>query len=434
MESTQKEIIVKGGGTNSKTLTKVMFISASASLILFISLFLLYILTSGYLFSDFAETLSYCISRNPYSGVDNIHSIYPPFAFLPFYLFALICKTPLQNYLNGELTLPELVKEPSYILSFLLFYIICLAIVLFLASKISKFKGIKLVCLWIIIATSAPFIYCFYRGNNIISACIFGMLFFWLYKSDKKWQREIANLCLACAVAIKIYPIILIIFFLKDRRFLDMLKTVLYSLILLFIPFLLIDGGFSNIKLIWRNFKKFNSGEGRDMDWANISLDSLASKISMLFGSKALHGILSKLFRFGALITSIITLCLAKNSKKEMQTILIALLTYELFMGVSYAYTLTFLVYPLIMYFNNFDELSKLDKIYYGICFAFIGFSPFASFSFFLLTSISAVCLLIKSYVDIILEFKTNKKSKTTLETKSENEIEKQQKVLTNAE
>ena len=260
------------------------------------------------------------------------------------------------------------------------------------------------------------------------------MLFFWLYKSDKKWQREIANLCLACAVAIKIYPIILIIFFLKDRRFLDMLKTVLYSLILLFIPFLLIDGGFSNIKLIWRNFKKFNSGEGRDMAWTNISLDSLASKISMLFGSKALHGILSKLFRFGALITSIITLCLAKNSKKEMQTILIALLTYELFMGVSYAYTLTFLVYPLIMYFNNFDELSKLDKIYYGICFAFIGFSPFASFSFFLLTSISAVCILIKSYVDIILEFKSNKKLKITLETKSENEIENQQKVSTNAE
>ena len=72
---------------SSKTLSKVMIITASVSLILFISLFLLYILTNGYLFSDFAETLSYCISRNPYSGVDNIHSIYQPFAFLPFCLF-----------------------------------------------------------------------------------------------------------------------------------------------------------------------------------------------------------------------------------------------------------------------------------------------------------------------------------------------------------
>lgn len=273
-------------------------------------------------------------------------------------------------------------------------------------------NGIKLICLWIIIICFAPILYCFYRGNNIISACILVMLFFWLYNDEKKWKREIANLCLACAVAIKIYPMVILIFFIKDRRFLDLLKTLLYSIVLLFVPFLLIEGGFSNIKLIWNNCIHFNSGEGRDLAWTNISFDSLASKISILFGVDSLHSILSKLFRFGSLIMSIVTICLAKNSKKEIECILISLLTYELFMGVSYAYTLTFLIYPLILYFVNFEKLSLFDKIYDGVCFALIGFTPFAGFSYFLITSISAVCLLVKCYVSIILEFVSNKKSK----------------------
>jgi len=323
------------------------------------------------------------------------------------------------------MNLEALVKSPTYIVSFILFYAICLALVLFLTAKISKFKGKKLAWLLIIVATFAPVLYIFFRGNNIIAALIFVMLFFWLYNSEKRWQREIANLCLACAIAIKIYPIVIVLFFIKDRRFLDMLKTILYSLVLLSIPFLLIEGGFGNIKHIWENFTKFNSGEGRNEAWSNISFDSLASKIAEFFGlfgivTGGIYSILSKLFRFGMLITTIVVFILAKKSKKQMQSILLALLTYELFMGVSYAYTLSFLIVPLTMYLMDFENLSKLDKWFYGICFAVIAVPAQACFSFFFLSQIACASLLIKCYIDLINDFKENRKLKLASASESE--------------
>lgn len=403
------------------TVTKILRISAIAMFVVMVATFAIYIIIDpNRIFSDFAETISYCISQNPYTGVDNIHSIYPPFAFLPFYLFALICKVPLQQYIDGTMTLDVLIKQPTYLISFFLFFAICLAIVLLLTAKISKFKGEKLFWLLAIVTFFAPIVYCFWRGNNIIFAVIFVMLFFWLYDSDKKWKREIANLCLACAIAVKIYPIIICLFFIKDRRFLDMLKTILYSLVLLFLPFLLIQGGFDNIKYIWQNFTHFNSGEGRQLNFTNISLDGLVGKITELLHISVVYGILSKILRFGLVISTIVTFILAKKSEQRIQAILLSLLTYELFMGVSYFYTMAFLIIPLILYFIDFDKLSKTNKIFYGVCFAVIGCPLFANVKFALLAAIAGICMVVKCEIDLIGEFNQKRKVKQMENSKTE--------------
>lgn len=397
---------------NKDIVSKVLFWSMIGMIILFCATCFIPFLNDNKIFSDFAETLSYCISQNPYTGVDGIHAIYPPFAFLPFYLFALICKAPLQNYLEGSLTLTELVKEPTYIVSFLLFFAICLALILFLTVKISKFKGKKLVYLLVTVALFAPIFYSFCRGNNIVFAVIFAMLFFWLYNSEKRWQREIANLCLACAIAVKIYPIIIVIFFIKDRRFLDLLKTIVYALVLLFLPFLLIQGGFYNISHIWNNFTGFNSSTERAVSWTNISINALFSKLSYLSIPASFISILSSIVKYSMIIMSIVALALSKKSKQMMQCVLISLLTYALFMDVSYAYTLTFLIIPLTMYFANFNDLSKLNKIYYGVCFAVIACPISASTYVLIFSSLAGICLIVKAYIDLISEFVKSRKPK----------------------
>ncbi len=393
---------------------KMLFWTMITSTISFGSALIIYIATQwGHMFSDFAETLSYCLADNPYNGVNNMYAIYPPFAFLPFYLFALICKPSLTKYISGEMTLNQLSQDPSFIISFLLFYCICIAIVMLLSAKISKFKGKKLVYLLVSIFCFAPFAYCLFRGNNIIFACILVMLFFMMYNSQKRWQRELANLCIAGAIAVKIYPALLLLFFLKDRRFWDMFKSLLYAVALIFLPFLLINGGFKNIKEIWLNSTRFNGGEGRDMHLTNIGFDSLASKIANLLHLPVLHSLLSKFFRFGSVIVTLIALILAKNSKLKMQPILITLLTYELFQGVSYGYTLTMLIVPILIYLVDFDILSKLDKYFYGICFAIIAFPLSASVSpLFIVVQLAAVSLLVKGYIDLFKEFNNNSKAK----------------------
>lgn len=393
-------------------------------------------LTGKNVFSDFAETISYCIVGNPYEGY-GIHSIYPPFAYLPFYLFALICKQPISTYLAGDLALAELCKEPTFIFSFILFYAINMALILLVCAKMSKLKGKSLAYLLISVFCFGPFLYCFGRGNVIITAALFALLFFWLYNSEKKWQREIANLCLACSIAIKIYPIILILFFLKDRRWWDLFKTLLYSLILLFIPFLFVEGGFGNIQYIWRNFTTFNSGEGRDLDWSNIGLDSTCSKfvalLSLIFGGAELswlYSILSKITRFGLLLIAIVLLICSKKSKLYMQSMLLAICTYELFQGVSYGYTMLFLVAPIILYITEFEEMSIVNKWYYGICFAIIACPLLYIAKFYILQSIVLIAIVVKAIIDLIKDdvriHKENKAQKTLNENKGEEQPSEQ--------
>ena len=392
--------------------TKILFVTMIVSIVLAVTTIILYAFIQGSrMFSDFAETLSYCLSKNPYTGEDGIRSIYPPFAFLPFYLFALICKTPLQSYIAGDINLTQLSHNPLFILSFILFYLIFMGLILLVSAKVSKFQGKKLVYLLISIFGFGPCIYCFCRGNNIMSVALLVLLFFWLYNSEKRWARELGNLCLAGAIAIKIYPLLLLVFFLKDKRWLDMLKTLLYGLALIFLPFLLIKGGFANIKEIWNNFTTFNSGEGREMNWTNIGFDSLAAKFSSLItlittlDTTAMYSILSKILRFGSIVVTIVALILSKNTKHKMQAVLITMLTYQLFQGVSYAYTLTMLIFPILMYLIEFENLSKVNRYYYGICFAIVAISLWASIGFFLIVQLALVCMLVKGYIDLFKDF-----------------------------
>lgn len=372
------------------------------------------VLTGKRLFSDFAETISYCIAKNPYNGESGIRSIYPPFAYLPFYPFALICKKPLEQMLDGNIPLEIMYQNKQFVFSFILFYIINISLILFFVAKLSKLKGKNLVYLLIITACFGPFIYAFGRANVIITACLFALMFFYFYNSDVKWKREVANLCLACSVAIKIYPALIAIFFLKDKRYKDLLKTVLYSLILLFVPFLLIDEGLGNIKHIWDNFTVFNTGQGRVDDTTNISLDSLCYK---LFGSvPSVYSILSPLTRHGLVVTSICVLLLNKSSNKFMQASILSICVYELWQGVSYGYTMSFIIVPLVLYIINFEELSKVDKWYYGVCFALIAAPIFYVFGAFTLQSITLVCLVVKALVDLIKDILKSKKENVVQE------------------
>ena len=71
---------------------------------------------SGFIpFSDFAETLSYAICPNPYTGEYGIRTIYPPLSFLIFYPFTWICRGALDRYVAKEITLEQLSADEAII-------------------------------------------------------------------------------------------------------------------------------------------------------------------------------------------------------------------------------------------------------------------------------------------------------------------------------
>lgn len=104
------------------------------------------------------------------------------------------------------------------------------------------------------IALSAPTVYAFERGNIILLAVTLCVLFLLGYQSPRPLLRELSFCALAMAAALKIYPALLGLLLLSQRRYRDALRLMLYGLAFVFLPFLCIEGGFANLPLLMENF------------------------------------------------------------------------------------------------------------------------------------------------------------------------------------
>ena len=390
---------------------KIFFIMAVAGFGIYVLLFIIYScvapnllngLTSTTLFSDFAETLSFAMCPNPYNGDYGFHSIYPPLSFLIFYPFTWFCQGALNEYTAGNITLAELSADPGFIISFILYYLINLAIIMFVLAKFTKLKGKNLFYLLSIIFCFGPLLFEFVRANNTLTVCTLTLLFFYFNSRDEVWAREVSYLCLAGAICMKIYPIFIIFFILwkgeRWEKLWGVLKVLAYTLVLVFVPFLFIEGGFSNIPILL---------SGADMG--------------------LLHTLLSTLLRYGLVIFALVLPLISFKSKKYKEFVALAIGTYLLFPGVCNGYCLTLMIVPFITMLLDWNNMKFGEKIFYMVCYGLIICPVFYTYSFFLTSAIAVAAIVIKSIVDIIRDdvriFKNRKNtesSETIVDTQKE--------------
>ena len=425
---------------------KIFFIMAVAGFGIYVLLFIIYScvapnllngLTSTTLFSDFAETLSFAMCPNPYNGDYGFHSIYPPLSFLIFYPFTWFCQGALNEYTAGNITLAELSADPGFIISFILYYLINLAIIMFVLAKFTKLKGKNLFYLLSIIFCFGPLLFEFVRANNTLTVCTLTLLFFYFNSRDEVWAREVSYLCLAGAICMKIYPIFIIFFILwkgeRWEKLWGVLKVLAYTLVLVFVPFLFIEGGFSNIPILLSNVTGFSSG-GATTWGTNVSFDTivyyLCLALSGILGGAdmgLLHTLLSTLLRYGLVIFALVLPLISFKSKKYKEFVALAIGTYLLFPGVCNGYCLTLMIVPFITMLLDWNNMKFGEKIFYMVCYGLIICPVFYTYSFFLTSAIAVAAIVIKSIVDIIRDdvriFKNRKNtesSETIVDTQKE--------------
>jgi len=85
----------------------------------------------------------------------------------------------------------------------------------------------QLLFLMFIVLFSYPFLFTFDRGNLEFYLMISLGVFFLFYESQDSGLRNLACCGLACAIALKIYPVLLLLLLIKDRRVIDCLKVLL---------------------------------------------------------------------------------------------------------------------------------------------------------------------------------------------------------------
>ncbi len=339
------------------------------------------------------------------------------------------------------MSLAQLSATPGFICAYLLYFAINLAIILYVVARMSKLKGISLFYLLSLVVFCGPLLFEFVRANNTLSTCVFALLFFYFSgrkdEETKLWRRELSYVFLALAICMKIYPAVLILFLIWREKGWNklwaVLQTIAFALAFVFLPFLLTEGGFSNISEIWKNFRGFSGASVSAAKWSdnldslggqagdylaesvkwgtNISIETITFYIcyvlSIMFGGVNLSGmqhILSMILRFSLLICAVVLPCISFKSKKYKEFVALAVGTYMLFPGVCNGYCLTLMIIPFVITILDWNNMSKGNKIFYSIFYGLLMFAPLYTYGIYVPSAIATLVIVTKSIVDIIID------------------------------
>lgn len=417
---------------------------------------ILHVFSANIPFSDFAETLSYASCPNPYTGDYGFRSIYPPLSIYMFYPLTWICSGALKSFVAGEITLEQLSATPSFIITFVIYYLINLAIVMYIVAKWTKFKGQNLIYVLGIVFAFGPLLFEFIRANNTLTLFVFAFGFFYLNSSEKRWKRELSYLCLAGAICMKIYPALMIFFLIYKEKKLEklwaVLKTLAYALVFIFLPFAFVEGGFSNIGVLWNNFRGFTGPNEASVgvvadglygaiaslgpsQWTtNISIETVVfwfcRGLSAMFGGadmSVLHTLLSSVLRYGLVLLAVALPFISFKSTKYKEFVALAVGTYLLFPGVCNGYCMMLMMIPLVLTIMDWNNMSRNDRVFYFVCYTIIA-NPFLfSYGVFLPSAVATIVVVAKSITDIIKEdvsiFKERKSNKANTDENAQPQV-----------
>ena len=199
-------------------------------------------------FNDFYNVNDFFLNYSPYM---ECKSSYPPMNFIICFPFMLIQRHD---------------KYPAFVL-YVIIYSLFLIGIYFLTIRKYKLSISKAIKIAIIFLISAPFLFMVERGNYLVITFCFTCLFLLTNDSKNRVIRELSFVWLAIAVASKIYPAVFAIVLLKEKRWLDLLKAASYSIVLFFLPFLVMKDGFvTNVQVFLENLKSFSSSTRLSVD------------------------------------------------------------------------------------------------------------------------------------------------------------------------
>ena len=310
-------------------------------------------------FMDLFNSISHSTGKIPYENAPispaNGPAIYPPFAYLIYKFLALLI--PYDVLVSGS----HAIRSSQMGLVILSFYISISSMALyFIIAHNKKGTGIEKFVFSLLISLSFPFVFQIERANIIFIALIFLMLFIYGKDSENKIIRELSLVCLAISAAIKIYPAVFGLLLVKERRFKETLRLVIYGVIGFFAPFFAF-GGLRSISLFIESLSKL----------AEQFYKSFAYKVNFTNTVRLFFAAINKSSAWidmAANILLIIIVVLIAISvfsiKSKWRVMTLLSLSTILIPSFSYFYTLIFMLPPLMFFLDTKEERKKIDYAY----------------------------------------------------------------------
>lgn len=296
-------------------------------------------------FNDFYYVNDFFLRYSPYI---ECNSSYPPLNFIICFPFMLIQRHD---------------KYPAFILYVITYSLFLIGIIILTVRKykLSLSYTIKLV---VALGISSPFMFMIERGNYIVLTFLFVCLFLLTYDSKNRVVRELSYVWLSIAAACKFYPAVFAILLLREKRYLDLAKTALYSLLLFFLPFLVMKEGFAdNFLTFLNNLRSFSSYERLSLD---VSTNNMVRIFAFIFGLNYLSSgvaIFSTIIKFSLFVLMVVGMIFAS---KKWQVLALASLCAVVIPSTAMVHVLVFL-FPAIFMFLLDRQREKLDYFFVAL-------------------------------------------------------------------
>lgn len=200
-------------------------------------------------FMDFFNVLKYISTGDPYHYIaynSLAEKAYPPFSYMILIPFSLISDALHQD--------PFVMRGTQFgMMSLFLFVGISVLLFALLLYRYTEGSGFVKTAVLLALFSSGINIFSIERANTVILAAAFLAAFLFWYQSDSRLLRELSYIALACSAGLKVFPAVFGILLLKDKRWFGSIRTVLYGLLLFFLPFLFFKGGFANVTQMFGN-------------------------------------------------------------------------------------------------------------------------------------------------------------------------------------
>lgn len=320
----------------------------------------------GNTYFDFAYSMIQAHSRKTYD------SMYPPFAQMFFHV--LICLIP--DY-SKKMTVKKLLNYPLGALFILFFFIVCILFIMWMITDQLKEKTWQKRYLAILLFFSAPYIYEFQRGNVLMIVVPLTCFFMFYYDSDSPKVRVLASLALAFAAGFKIYPAILGVLLLMERRWKQAAQAVIMGLAVLILPAFYFQGIDTLKQIINALFSTTDEMVGRGVGH-QLSLVNFARMMNEAFGWNINTG----LFMLIMVVFMIVTFFLAKERWQRVAILCAAMVTWP---SISFQYTMILMTLPLLLFFMEEKLDDRWDMIFtviLALCFVIIPFGGQNAFRF----------------------------------------------------
>lgn len=344
-------------------------------------------------FMDFLNSIRDSAQRDVYNGRG---SIYPPLSVLYFRFIALFIDNDIVglSFRNRR----TIWSDQRSMLMVVFFISSSMLIINKMISKKFTNKTNRLFAeiLSAQLIFSYPMLYAIERGNIIILTMMTSMFFFFYRNSENKVLKELSYIMLAVSAGLKYYPAVFGLILIREKKFKDALRLMLYGISAIAIPLVLIkyfdtkaiesaaalanvqtgsvgvlpakigtgsQGSFvsSMIKNLVRFFNKKSSG----FNASSVSIYNFAYFFKNT--NKAFANTMSTFLLWTSEILALISFFIVK---KEWERVFLLCYLIINIPAASSVYSLIFLIIPLVMFI--LEPNKKKSDWFFLILFAFL--------------------------------------------------------------